>query len=222
MCDDFTLEDEAAALAGKGVSRREFAALGAAVALAGCAGTQGDMAGSTLREAMVAVPTADGSADAFFVHPAKGKHPAIIIWPDIGGMRDAFKAMARRLAASGYAVLAVNHYYRSAPSPVLTSFAEWRTPDGQAKIRPMAALLTPEAITRDAVAFIAFLDKQKSVDTARKVASSGYCMGGPYTIRMAAAVPGRVGAAASFHARGWPWISQTARICCWRAQGLLI
>ena len=216
MCDEFTLQDDAEAQAvalasaladasaDKGLSRREFAAMGAAAAaLAGCAVAPGSAeAAGALREAMVSIPTPDGSADAFFVHPAKGRHPAIIIWPDIGGLRDSFKMMARRLAASGYAVLAVNHYYRSAPSPVLASFAEWRTPEGQAKVRPMVALVTPEAVTRDAAAFVTFLDRQRAVNTRRKIGSSGYCMGGPFTVHMAAAVPARVGAAASFHGAG--------------------
>ena len=46
----------------------------------------------------------------------------------------------RRLIASrGYAVLAVNQYYRGGKAPVLNSFAEWRTPEGQAKLKPMVA-----------------------------------------------------------------------------------
>ena len=201
MCDDLTGIDDEAELARKGVSRRQFAALGSAAALASYTASTA-FAAAALRESNVTITTPDGRADAFFVHPARGKSPAIIIWPDIGGLRDAFKVMARRLAASGYAVLAVNHYYRSAPAPVLTSFAQWRTPEGQAKIRPMTALLTPEAVTRDAAAFIGFLDAQTAVNRRRKIGSSGYCMGGPYTVRMAAAVPGRVGAAASFHGAG--------------------
>ncbi len=201
MCDDLTASDEEAALDRAGVSRREFAALGAAAALTGCAGAQGPR-GAALQENMVAISTADGMADAFFVHPAKGKHPGVVMWPDIAGLRDAYKIMARRLAGAGYAVLVVNHYYRSSPAPVMSSISEWRTPEGQAKLGPMIALINPAATTRDAKAFVAFLDAQKAVDTKRRIGSNGYCMGGPYTVRTAAAVPGRVGAAASFHGGG--------------------
>jgi carboxymethylenebutenolidase len=43
----------------------------------------------------------------------------VILWPDIAGLREAFKLMARRLAGEGHAVLLVNHYYRGAKAPVL-------------------------------------------------------------------------------------------------------
>ncbi|HVR90735.1 MAG TPA: dienelactone hydrolase family protein [Novosphingobium sp.] len=198
MCDEFTLADDAAR---KGVSRREFTVLGGAVALAGCAGmTRSPPAG--LGERMVSVATPDGTADAFFVHPAKGKHPGVLLWPDIAGLREAYKIMARRLAGAGYAVLAVNHYYRTSAAPVVSSMAEWRTPEGQAKLGPMIAAITPAATTSDARAFVAFLDAQGAVDQRRKIGTNGYCMGGPYTVRTAAAVPARVGAAASFHGGG--------------------
>lgn len=42
----------------------------------------------------------------------------------------------------------------------------------------------------------------REVDGGKKLASSGYCMGGPFTFRTAAAVPERVGAIASFHGGG--------------------
>ncbi|MBW8755877.1 MAG: dienelactone hydrolase family protein, partial [Sphingomonadales bacterium] len=191
-------EDEA--LARKGLSRREFAALGAAAAIAACSGGDGEAKSSgSLAERMVRVTTPDGTCDAFFVHPARGAHPGVVIWPDIAGLRDAFKAMARRLAGAGYAVLVVNQYYRSAPAPLLASFAEWRTPAGQEKMKPAIAQINPEATTRDGAAFVAFLDAQAAVDKRRGIGTQGYCMGGPFTLRTAAAVPARVKAVASFH-----------------------
>lgn len=200
MCDEFTRDAEDRALAARGMTRREFAALGAAVAMAGCAGSaNGSAPRSELREEMVRITTEDGIADAFFVRPAKGAYPGVIMWPDIAGLREVKKIMARRLAASGYAVLVVNQYYRSAPAPVFESFADFRTPEGQAKIGPMREALTSDAITRDAKAFVAYLDGQQAVDKARKIGSNGYCMGGPFTVRTAAAAPDRVGAAASLH-----------------------
>jgi carboxymethylenebutenolidase len=203
MCDEFTAAD-AEVEGAASLSRRQFGIIGAGAALvagfSGVAACAADKAPTAmLSEGMVSITTPDGVADALFVHPATGKHPGVIMWPDIGGLRDAYKQMARRLALAGYAVLVVNQYYRSAKSPVIANFAEWRTPEGQAIIRPMAAQLTPAGITSDAKAFVAFLDGQKAVDTARGIGSNGYCMGGPFTVRTAAAVPDRVRAAASFH-----------------------
>lgn len=202
MCDESTAEAEAVHLARRGLNRREFAALGASAALAGCTGAIAAEGGGSVSEKMVSITTADGVCDAFFVHPGKGAHPGIVMWPDIAGLRDVKKIMARSLAARGYAVLVVNQYYRSGPAPVMKSFSEYRTPEGQARIAPMRAALTPDAITRDAKAFVAFLDRQDAVDTKRGIGSNGYCMGGPFTVRTAAAVPARVGAAASLHGAG--------------------
>lgn len=195
MCDDYTADDFSR------LDRRAFSLLGAGLALTGCTAIAAEGSGE-LTERMVSITTADGVCDAFFVHPGKGKHPGVVMWPDIAGLREAKKIMARGLAAQGFAVLVVNPYYRSGPTPIMKSFAEYRTPEGQAKVGPMRAMLTPEAITRDAKAYVAFLDGQDAVDPKRKIGSNGYCMGGPFTVRTAAAVPGRVGVAVSLHGAG--------------------
>ncbi len=155
-----------------------------------------------LSEGMVQVTTADGTCEAFFVHPGEGKHPGVIFWPDAIGLRPAKQAMARRLASAGYAVLAVNQYYRGATLPLSISFADFRDPEARAKLMPLIGALTPDALSRDAAAFAAFLDAQAAVDTARGIGTQGYCMGGGQAFRTAAAVPDRVKAVASFHGGG--------------------
>jgi carboxymethylenebutenolidase len=199
MCDEYAGQGHGV---GSGLSRREFTAMGTAAALAGCAGVGQAGAPGGLTERMVEITTKDGVADAFFVHPAKGAHPGVVMWPDIAGLREAKKVMARRLAAAGYAVLCVNPYYRGGPAPTMESFSEFRTPEGQAKVKPLREALTPAAITGDAIAYVGFLDGDAAVDKQRRIGSNGYCMGGPFTVRTAAAVPGRVGAAASLHGGG--------------------
>ena len=206
MCDEFTASAEDAALEQvrldqRGLSRRQFAAMSAAVAMVACA-RPSDGKTAALSESTVRIQTPDGMADAFFVHPARGKRPGVIIWPDIGGLREVYNVMGRRLAAAGYAVLVVNQYYRNAPAPVLASFAEWRTPAGQAKLAPMIAGVTAAGVARDAAAFVAWLDTQPAVDKRKGIGAQGYCMGGPFAIRTAAAAPARVRAAASFHGAG--------------------
>lgn len=163
--------------------------------------TSGETAAST-KHRKVTVKTPDGEAEGYFVAPEAGEHPAVLIWPDVAGLRPAFEQMAARLAAQGYAVLAVNHYYRSSTLPILETFAEWQTEEGKAKIAPMREAMTPEGISSDAAAFVAWLDEQPEVDASKKVGTTGYCMGGPYTIRTAAAAPDRVGALGSFHGGG--------------------
>lgn len=202
MCDDLTAIEEEAALAAKGLSRRDFAALGGAGLLAGAFAAPADAKDVMVVQDTVSIPTPDGTADALFFRPTKGKHPAVILWPDIAGVREAYRQMGMRLAANGYAVLVVNQYYRSAKAPIMNSIAEWRTPAGQEKLKPMIGALSADGIVRDAKAFVAWLDKRREVNKRRGIGTSGYCMGGPFAVRTAWAVPNRVKAAASFHGGG--------------------
>jgi carboxymethylenebutenolidase len=155
-----------------------------------------------LTECMVEVATPDGACDAFFVHPAEGAHPGVVLWPDAIGLREVKKDMARRLANDGYAVLVINPYYRNTRAPLDVTFDDFRTEEGRRKIMPLMGGITPENTMRDAKAFVAWLDGQAAVDTARGIGTQGYCMGGALAVRTAAAVPDRVGAAASFHGGG--------------------
>lgn len=201
MCDDFTALADEAALKKRGLSRREFAAAGA-VAVGSMAMYPAHAAETGLTEGAVNIRTKDGTMDAFFVHPAEGKHKAIIMWPDIAGLRDAYKEMARSLAKEGFAVVAVNHYYRNARAPVMNSISEFFAPEGRERLGPMIQAITNPKIMDDARAIVAWLDQQEAVDTSKKIGAEGYCMTGSYAVRTAAAVPDRVGAASSFHGGG--------------------
>src|SRR5439155_20006162 len=121
--------------------------------------------------------------------------PAVLVWPDIFGLRPAFRQMAKRLAESGYSVLVVNPFYRVKKAPTAEQGAATPIPS----LVPLAQALTETTKMTDAKALIAWLDQQPSVAKNRKVGTQGYCMGGPLAFRTAAAVPDRVGAVASFH-----------------------
>src|SRR6185369_4081258 len=144
--------------------------------------------------------TPDGTADAYFVHPATGTGAGVVVWPDILGLRPAFRTMGKRLAQEGYSVLVVNPFYRSKKAPVIPDGTKFS--DGMPIARPMASLLNPTTHVSDARAFVAWLDTQPSVSKTRKIGTTGYCMGGPIVMRTAAAIPGRVGAGATFHGGG--------------------
>ena len=152
----------------------------------------------TVTEADVTVKTPDGTADCYWVHPASGTAPAVLVWPDIFGLRPAFRTMGKRLAESGYSVLVVNPFYRVKPAPTAEKGAATPIPS----LIPLAQALNETTHTTDAKAFIAWLDQQPSVARNRRVGTQGYCMGGPMAFRTAAAVPDRVGAVASFHGGG--------------------
>ena len=198
MCDEETVADNQNLLRQPGrLSRRQFNALTAGTALAML--LPRTAAARAVTERDVRVQTPDGLADCYLVHPASGTHPGVIVWPDILGLRPAFRLMGKRLAESGYSVLVVNPYYRSAEAPVVPEGASFQDDSVRGIVLPLAKELNAETHTTDARAFVRFLDQQTAVDTTRKIGTTGYCMGGPITMRTAAAVPDRVGAGASFH-----------------------
>jgi carboxymethylenebutenolidase len=200
MCDELTAHDNELYLTDAAVSRRRFAAIAGAAGLAAMLPSPAGAVAVKGRD--VTIKTADGTCDAYFVAPTAGKHPAVLVWPDIMGLRPAFRQMADRLAQSGYAVLTVNQFYRSVKAPFLGAGESFDQPEVRARIMPWREKLNQVATRSDARAFIAWLDTQKSVDTRRGIASTGYCMGGPMTMLAAAERPDRVRAGATFHGGG--------------------
>ena len=177
-------------------TRRAFTAL----TVAGAAAIATSAHAAEVVESDVTIKTTDGSCDAALFHPAgKGKWPAVLIWTDIFGLRPAFRDMGKRLAAQGYTVLIPNPFYRTAKAPGITGPFDFSSPTDRAKLTPLLSPMTPDAVTRDAVTFLAFLDAQKTVNKKVKAGVQGYCMGGPLTVRTAAALPNRIGAGGSFH-----------------------
>jgi len=200
MCEkDIFEEDLEKAIREGRVTRRDFGGLAAGASLAVMLPRAANAQAVTEKD--VEIKTPDGTCDAYFVYPSSGAHAAVLVWPDILGLRPAFRQMGKRLAESGYAVLTVNPFYRGARAPVVPAGAAFNA-ETQAIVRPLAGALNATTHTSDAKAFIAWLDQQPQVDKNRKVGTTGYCMGGPITMRTAAAVANRVGAAASFHGGG--------------------
>jgi carboxymethylenebutenolidase len=200
MCDDRTERDIDRHYRRLGMTRREFnAGLSAAAVAALLPPTA--LAGE-VQASDVMVPTPDGQADCFLVHPVEGQTAGVIMWPDIKGIRPAFRMMGRRLAQSGYSVLVVNPYYRSAHGEVIREGESFGDPAVRERLMPLARSLSSETCVSDGGAFIEYLDAHPSVDPGRPVGTAGYCMTGSYTFRLAAAYPERIGAGASFHGGG--------------------
>jgi carboxymethylenebutenolidase len=148
----------------------------------------------------VSVKTADGSADAALFYPSgKGKWPAVLIWPDILGLRPVFREMAKRLAAQGYVVLVPNPYYRAQKAPVVEGPFDFNSKSDMARISTFRQGLTDQMVDRDSAAYVTFLDAQPQTDKRKKAAVQGYCMSGPLSFRTAAVRPDRIGAVATFH-----------------------
>ena len=185
---------------GSSLSRREFAV---AVSLAGAAAVATTAkAAMATTSSIVVIKTADGEAEAFFVHPATGTYPAVLIHTDAFGLRPAFQEMATRLAAEGYAVLVPNPFYRSAKQPAIAPGTTMATPGFREKFAEFRKPLTSAAVGSDTGAYVAWLDNQAAVKKSAKFGVQGYCMGGPMTFQSAAAQPARFGGACTFHGGG--------------------
>jgi carboxymethylenebutenolidase len=220
MCDDDSFDDMVAyRLRAERLSRRGFGSLSLGAGLASLlpvscksadpatgpasAPTAAASSGpSATTESEVTITTPDGACDAYFVHPTTGTAPAVLVWPDIFGLRPAFREMGKRLAESGYAVLVVNPFYRAKKAPTSSPHADMDDPATRDALMGLMHSLTPETEVTDAKALTAWLDQQPSVDKSRKMGTTGYCMGGPLVLRTAATNPDRVGAAATFHGGG--------------------
>jgi carboxymethylenebutenolidase len=198
MCDQDDL-DEFARRSSE-LTRRQFGAMTLSAGLVAAVPAFGNTPPTT--GADVDIKTPDGVADAYFVHPAQGNAPGVLIWPDIFGLRPAFKQMATRLAESGYAVLVINPFYRTQRAPTAPEHPDFSDPATRTALMSLAGTLNPQTAVTDATAFVAYLDAQPSVDKKRKIGTTGYCMGGPFVFRTAAAFPNRVGAGATFHGGG--------------------
>lgn len=198
MCDKDSIDEmiEYARRSGE-LTRRRFGALslagGLSMMLPAIAGT------AEVTESEVEIKTADGVADAYFVHPSAGAHPGVVMWPDIYGLRPAFRTMGKRLATSGYSVLVPNPFYRAGKGPIVPEGATMADDATRQKLMSLMGTLTPEVQVTDAKAYVGYLSSQAAVDGKRKMGTAGYCMGGPMTMRTAATFPDRIGAGASFH-----------------------
>ena len=203
MCDEAKLKT----WANEALNRRQFGVLaGAAAMTTACNNVvpapTAAMLESGIVQTKVSFGTDAGTMDGEFFHPATGKHPAVILWPDIAGIRDSKRQMAMRLAGDGHAVLVLNPYYRDVAGEQWADFASFIADGGFQKVRPWRARHTADAIGIDARAAVQWLDAQDAVDADRGVGVQGYCMGGPLTVWSAAAVPDRIKGAASFHGGG--------------------
>ncbi|TIT80252.1 MAG: dienelactone hydrolase family protein [Mesorhizobium sp.] len=144
----------------------------------------------------IEIKTQDGAAKARLFRPASPARAGVILYMDIFGPRPALDQMAERLAGHGYAVLVPDLFYRSAPYgpfDAKTAFGGERT---KAELTALRNATTQDMTISDGEAF---LDALAAEGFARPVGVVGYCMGGARALNAAAAYPGRIAAAASFH-----------------------
>lgn len=199
MCDS---DDHREFIIDTEISRRKaILTMSSAAALA--AFPSAAFAAGGVTESDVIVKTSDGSADAALFRPAgAGSWPAVLMWPDILGLRPVFRDMGRRLAAEGYVVLVPNPFYRTKRAPIVTGPFDFNDPKQVEPLLALKATLTDAAIDKDSAAYVSFLDSQKQTNARKAAGVQGYCFSGPFAFHTAAARSDRVRAVATFHGGG--------------------
>ncbi|MFC4503879.1 MULTISPECIES: dienelactone hydrolase family protein [Streptomyces] len=150
----------------------------------------------------VDIPTEDGVADAYLVHPGDGApRPGVLLYQDAFGLRPHLKAMADRLAGAGYTVLAPNVFYRHGRAPVV-ELPEFIDPAARPEIFgsvwPIMQSLTNDLAMKDAAVYLRWLAESPLVAEG-PAAITGYCMGARLALLTAGTHPEQVAAAACFH-----------------------
>ncbi|WAC89815.1 dienelactone hydrolase family protein [Mycobacterium sp. Aquia_213] len=157
------------------------------------------------------ITTADGTCTVQLFTPegpdTQAPHPAVIMYPDAGGVRDTFQQMAAKLAGFGYAVLLPDVYYRNADWAPFDMASVFGDEQERKRLFSMIGSLTQDKVTSDARAYFDYLAARPEV-SGERFGVCGYCMGGRISVTVAGRVPDRVAAAASFHGGGL--VSDTA------------
>ena len=184
------------------INRRAFTAgsIAAGTALIAASVARAQDAGVT--ETDVMIKTADGMTDAALYTPkGKGPFPGVLVFTDIFGLRPASRDVGRRLATNGSVAVVANPFYRTKKGPVMDAAtqATFNFAKDAGMLQPHLSVLTPEATTRDELAWLAYLDSLPQVSKKAKLGVDGYCMGGPRVVQASALRPDRVGAAFTAH-----------------------
>lgn len=145
----------------------------------------------------ISIRTADGAMPAH-IFPGSGERArsGVIVYMDAFGLRPAIDAMAARIAADGYTVLAPDLLYRFGaygPFDAGRGFSDEAT---AARIKQMIGATTQAMTVADTGHL---LDALSQAGATGGVGTVGYCMGGARALNAAAAYPDRIAAAASFH-----------------------
>jgi carboxymethylenebutenolidase len=147
-------------------------------------------------EAKVEITTV-GTEALFFRPDGVAEFPGILFLTDIWGIRPGNIGMAKRLAAKGFAVLMPNVLHRYAgiqPDGLETDDPE----ENKKRLGQLFMALKPDQMAGDGKAYVDFLLAQPGVKGG-KIGVVGYCFTGQMAVRIAAAAPDKVAAAASFH-----------------------
>jgi carboxymethylenebutenolidase len=150
----------------------------------------------------IEIPATDGIIDALLVRPETDVPvPGVIVLTDALGMRQEYVDLSKRIADLGYVVLTPNIFYRTTKPPVFDFVPDFPSERTMNRFRELVGPLTPDAMVRDGWTYIDFLAAQPLVSHG-PMGVVGFCFTGQFALRIAAARPDRIAAAASFHGGG--------------------
>jgi carboxymethylenebutenolidase len=183
------LEKDWIANAYEGMSRRQFLAQmsAAGAAIAGFAVASKAVAGEIIKTPADGLKVADGKVTSggfqlpiYEARPAgPGKHPVVIVIPEIWGMHEYIRDVVRRFARRGFLAITFEPYART--GGVL------QIEDREALMKVVNAV--PDAqVMADLDAVVAYAKKLPAA-RADRIGVTGFCRGGLYTLLFAAQSP---------------------------------
>jgi carboxymethylenebutenolidase len=143
---------------------------------------------------LIPIDTDDGTCPAYAFDPSGTEaRPSVLFYMDGIGIRPALFEMGERIARSGYHVLLPDLYYRSGPYEPMDAKTIFSDPAKRAELSSRYMSKTTIAnVMRDTRAFLAQLG-------GGKIGTTGYCMGGRFSLAAAGTYPDRIVAAAAYH-----------------------
>ena len=151
-------------------------------------------------ELKTTVPVGSDNVEAFVFRPEGTESwPGLLFLTDIIGIREANLGMAKRVAEHGYVVLVPNIFHRVSKLPVFAFAPKFGEDATMKRLGELRAGLNSEQMAEDGKVYVDWLLAESG---AHKIGVVGYCFTGAMAMRIAAAEPDKVAAAASFHGGG--------------------
>ena len=170
----------------QGMSRRQFMASAAAtgVGLAGFAIAATPVAGEIittptdgLTTTETKIPVGDFQVPIYEARPAApGQYPVVLVIPEIWGMHEHIKDVARRFAREGFLGITFEPYAREGGVLHLPE---------QSQVMQVANSIPDARVMGDLNAIMAYA-KQHPASRADRIGVTGFCRGGMYTLLFAA------------------------------------
>lgn len=151
--------------------------------------------GPELIEDIIDVETANGTMAVLRKRPRAGKHPAVVMFHDGPGIRNATHVFARELAGAGYEVVVPDLYHRHGRMIGFEPHEREADPSLVDRLWQLLATLDDNEIQHD----LDLMLSSTGLDQRDRLGTIGFCLGARATFRTMMRLPDRFVAGAMWH-----------------------